>query len=46
MNYSQHLVAEWILLPPPSPEAAAGEFLLGTIYYGKKASLPAVSARE
>ena len=33
---SANIGDEPILLPPPSPEAAAGEFLLGTIFYGKK----------
>ena len=33
---SANIGDEPILLPPPSPEAAAGEFLLGTLFYGKK----------
>ena len=37
---SANIGDEPILLPPPSPEAAAGEFLLGTIYYGKKPVCP------
>src|SRR5690349_17001653 len=35
-----------ILLPPPSPAAAAGEFFLGTIFYGKKARQPLYLRRE
>jgi len=35
-----------ILLPPPSPEAAAGEFMLGTIRYGKKILYPLGLRRE
>ncbi len=35
-----------ILLPPPSPEAAAGEFLLGTLYYGSKPLRPLYLRRE
>jgi DNA helicase HerA-like ATPase len=35
-----------ILLPPPSPEAAAGEFLLGSIVYGRKAMRPLYLRRE
>ena len=35
-----------ILLPPPSPKAASGEFLLGTILYGKKPMLPLYLTRE
>src|SRR6266852_5097512 len=32
---TQSVGHEPVLLPPPSPEAAAGEFLLGTLVYGK-----------
>jgi DNA helicase HerA-like ATPase len=32
---SANIADEPILLPPPSPEAAAGEFLLGTLGYGR-----------
>ena len=35
-----------ILLPPPSPEAAAGEFFLGTLCYGHKALHPLYLRRE
>jgi len=35
-----------ILLPPPSPEAAAGEFLLGQICYGRNATRPLYLRRE
>jgi hypothetical protein len=37
---SANLGDEPILLPPPQPEASAGQFLLGTIYYGKKPLWP------
>ena len=37
---------EPILLPPPSPEAAAGEFLLGQICYGRNATRPLYLRRE
>jgi len=37
---------EPILLPPPSPEAAAGEFLLGQICYGRKVMQPLYLRRE
>ena len=37
---SANIGDEPILLPPPSLEAAAGEFLLGTIFYGKKPVWP------
>ena len=35
-----------ILLPPPSPEASAGEFLLGQICYGRKPMQPLYLRRE
>src|SRR5262249_19217518 len=35
-----------VLLPPPSAEAAAGEFLLGTIYYGRRPRFPLCLRRE
>lgn len=35
-----------ILLPPPSPEAAAGEFRLGTLCYGQKPLRPLYLRRE
>jgi hypothetical protein len=38
--------AQSILLPPPSPEAAAGEFLLGTVHYGAKPMFPLFLRRE
>ena len=37
---------EPILLPPPSPDAAAGEFLLGTMSYGSYRSSPLYLRRE
>jgi len=37
---------EPILLPPPSEEAASGEFLLGTIVYGRKPLFPLYLRRE
>lgn len=37
---------ESVLLPPPSPEAAAGEFLLGTLWYGHKQLWPLYLRRE
>jgi Helicase HerA, central domain/Bacterial protein of unknown function (DUF853) len=37
---------EPILLPPPSPEAAAGEFLLGNIHYGRMPPSPLYLRRE
>jgi hypothetical protein len=37
---------EPILLPPPSAEAAAGEFLLGTLHYGNKPVRPLYLRRE
>ncbi len=35
-----------ILLPPPSQDAASGEFLLGIIYYARKALYPVYLRRE
>ena len=35
-----------ILLPPPSPEATAGEFFLGTVFYGTKPLHPLYLRRE
>lgn len=35
-----------ILLPPPSKEAAAGEFLLGTVLYGHRPLFPLYLRRE
>jgi len=35
-----------ILLPPPSAEAASGEFFLGTIHYGDKPRHPLYRRRE
>lgn len=37
---------EAILLPPPAPEAAAGEFLLGTLCYGHRTLRPLRLRRE
>ncbi|MGZ5516524.1 MAG: ATP-binding protein [Limisphaerales bacterium] len=37
---------ESILLPPPSPEAAAGEFLLGNVLYGGKPLYKLLLRRE
>lgn len=37
---------ESILLPPPSPEAAAGDFLLGHVAYGKRTLHPLYLRRE
>jgi uncharacterized protein DUF87 len=35
-----------VLLPPPSREAAAGEFMLGDIFYGRKKLYPLYLRRE
>jgi len=47
---AQHLAAsvgeEAILLPPPSAEAATGEFLLGTLSYGRMKLTPLHRRRE
>ena len=37
---------ESILLPPPSPEVAAGDFLLGHVAYGKRTLHPLYLRRE
>lgn len=38
--------AKTVLLPPPTPEAAAGEFFLGTVHYGAKPMFPLFLRRE
>lgn len=38
--------ANTILLPPPSQEAAGGEFFLGTVHYGAKPMFPLFLRRE
>jgi len=43
---SSNLGDEPILLPPPSAEAAAGEFLLGTLCYGRAKLSPLYLRRE
>ena len=43
---SSNLGDEPILLPPPSAEAAAGEFLLGTLCYGRTRLSPLYLRRE
>jgi hypothetical protein len=50
MFVARHLSAsvnsESILLPPRSPEVAAGEFYLGTVHYGRKPLFPLFLRRE
>jgi DNA helicase HerA-like ATPase len=43
---SANVADEPILLPPPSAEAAAGEFLLGTLRYGRTNLSPLYLRRE
>jgi len=43
---SANVAVEPILLPPPSAEAAAGEFLLGTLQYGRAKLSPLYLRRE